>query len=133
MANDPVLVDTSYWIEFFNRPGAQKARTVEGIVRDDRAATTGVVLSEVLLGTRTAREFSEVRAALAAVIWLETTQDVYVRADGLAFGLRRRGVTFPLPDCVIAAAAESTGCALLTLDGHFGEIARVSSLTMLDD
>ena len=49
----------------------------------------------------------------------------------LAFELRRKGLTVPITDCVIAAASESAGGCVLTLDVHFQEIAEISSLTVL--
>ena len=131
MANEPVLVDTSYWIEYFNGPGTERARAVEALIREDRAALAGVILAELLQGTRTLEEFSELRSALAAVIWVVTTDESYARAGRLGFELRRRSVTVPTTDCVIAAVAESVGGRILTLDGHFEELARAASLTIL--
>jgi predicted nucleic acid-binding protein len=131
LANEPVLVDTSYWIEYFNRPGTERARAVEALIREDRAALTGVILAELLQGARTKDEFSELRSALAAVLWVATTNERYARAGRLGFELRRRGVTVPTTDCVIAAVAESVGGRILTLDDHFEELARAASLTIL--
>ncbi len=131
MTNEPVLVDTSYWIEYFNRPGLAEADEVETLVRDDRAAVTGLVLAELLQGARTEEDILELRSGLAAVTWVEASVETYGRAGRLGYELRRRGVTVPITDCVIAAAAESIGGRLLTLDGHFEELARVASLRLL--
>jgi predicted nucleic acid-binding protein len=131
LANEPVLVDTSYWIEYFNRPQEERARKVEALIRDDRAALTGVVLAELLQGAKIASELSLLRTALAAVRWVETGNEAYVRAGSLGFALRRRGVTVPVTNCIIAAAAESLGGHLLTLDAHFEELAREGSLILL--
>jgi predicted nucleic acid-binding protein len=131
LTNEPVVVDTSYWIEYFNRPGMDRASAVEALIREDRAALAGVILAELLQGARTIEEFSELRSALAAVIWVVTTDESYARAGRLGFELRRRGVTVPTTDCVIAAVAESVGGRILTLDGHFEELARAASLTIL--
>ena len=49
----------------------------------------------------------------------------------LGFALRRRGVTVPVTDCVIAAAAQSIGGCLLSLDTQFKELAHESSLILL--
>lgn len=130
MASEPVLVDTSCWIEYFNRPGAEVATAVEAVVRDDRAALTGIVLAELSQGARTERELSELHAALGAVVWIETTRETYARAGRLAFELRRKGLTVPITDCVIAAASESAGGCVMTLDVHFQEIAEITSLTV---
>jgi predicted nucleic acid-binding protein len=130
-ADRPVLVDTSYWIEYFNRPGTEKASVVRDLIRGDGAALTGVILAELLQGARTQQELSELRSALGAVDRVETTGEVYARAGKLGFDLRRLGVTVPITDCVIAAAAESIGGLVLTLDGHFEELARVASLELV--
>lgn len=131
MASQPILVDTSYWIEYFNRPGTEQAGMVTALIRDDRAALMGVILVELLQGARTEGELSELRSALEAVTWVETTGDTYARAGRLGFELRRRGVTVPTTDCIIAAGAESAGGNILTLDGHFEELAQVASLRLL--
>lgn len=133
MTSEPVLVDTSCWIEYFNRPGTGTANAVEKAVRDDRAALTGIVLAELSQGTRSEGELSRLRAALGAVRWVETSPAVYERAGGIGFELRRRGVTVPITDCVIAAAAESIGGRILTLDDHFAEISEVSELTVMPE
>ena len=131
MASEPVLVDTSCWIEYFNRPGTETATAVEKAVRDDRAALTGVILAELSQGARTESELSRLRAALGAVRWVASSREVYERAGGIGFKLRRRGVTVPITDCVIAAAAESIGGHILTLDDHFTQISEVSALTVM--
>lgn len=133
MANEPVLVDTSCWIEYLNRPGTEIATTVESLVREDRAALTGIVLAEVSQGARTEHELSELHEALGAVVWIGITRGTYARAGGLAFELRRKGITVPITDCVIAAASESTGGCVLSLDAHFQEIAEIASLTVLPE
>ena len=131
MTNEFILVDTSYWIEFFNRPGSERATAVGNLVREDRASLTGVVLAELLQGARTDAEVSELDTALAAVEWVETNTDIYARAGILGFRLRRGGVTVPVTDCVIAAAAETIGGRILTLDRHFESLAEVADLTLL--
>lgn len=125
-----VLVDTSCWVEYFNRPDGGLAGRVRTLIQRDHAAITGVILAELLQGSRTTGEVSELRAALEAVAWLETSRRIYTRAGTMGFELRRRGKTVPVTDCVIAAVAESAGASVLTLDGHFEEISQVSSLEL---
>ncbi len=130
MADQPVLIDTSYWIEYFNRPGTPRAGEVERSIQNDRAVLVGAVLAELFQGARNEKELSELRTALGAVTWIETTDEVYVRVGRLGFEMRRLGVTVPVTDCIIAAGAESVGGHVLTLDGHFEELARVASLDL---
>lgn len=131
MADEPVLVDTSCWIEYFNHPETKTANAVRALILDDRAALNGVVLAELLWGARTENESSRLRDALGATIWTETSRAVYARAGELGFALRRRGVTVPITDCVIAASAEVIGGRILTLDEHFGELASSASITLV--
>lgn len=131
MTNEPVLVDTSCWIEYFNSPGTGTAVAVEEAIRDDRAALTGIVLAELSQGARRAAELSRLQTALGAVRWVATSREVYERAGRIGFELRRRGVTVPVTDCVIAAAAESVGGRILTLDDHFAQISEVCTLTVM--
>lgn len=130
MAGELVLVDTSYWVEFFNRPDSEEASRVAGLVRSDRAALAGVVMAELLQGARTDEELSELQDALTAVEWVPATPDVYARAGALDFSLRRRGVTVPITDCVIATAETFGGC-VLTLDRHFQSLADVAEISVL--
>ncbi|MGH3146958.1 MAG: PIN domain-containing protein, partial [Rubrobacter sp.] len=77
------------------------------------------------------RELSELRRALGALVWIETSHQTYARAGRLGFELRRMGFTVPVTDCVIAAACESAGGHVLTLDAHFRRLAEVASLTVV--
>lgn len=126
----PVLVDTSYWIEFFNRPESEYAENVRELVREDLAAITGVVLSELLQGSRTEEEYHDLESALTTTTWIEAGWGVYARAGELGFGLRRRGITIPMTDCMIAAAAESIEADILTLDQHFRHLERSISVSI---
>ena len=130
MANEPVVVDTSCWIEFFNRPDTAVAATVRDLVMKDRALLVGVVLAELSQGTRTREELLDLQAALGAVSWAETGPEVYARAGVLGFELRRRGSTVPVTDCVIAAAAETKSGHVLTLDSHFRDLAKVADINV---
>jgi len=124
------MIDTSCWVEYFNRPGTEVATSVEALIHDDRAALTGIILAELSQGARGEQELSELRGALAALTWIESTSETYARAGRLGFELRRRGLTVPVTDCVIAAASEQTGGHILTLDGHFHQLAEVAPLTV---
>ena len=103
---------------------------VEGFIREDRAALTGVVLAELLQGARSESEMSRLRTALGTVAYIETSRETYERAGSFGFTLRRRGITVPVTNCVIAAAAKSAGGRILTLDTHFTELAKVASLDL---
>jgi predicted nucleic acid-binding protein len=49
---------------------------------------------------------------------LETSFAIWRRAGELSLALRRRGITVPLSDLVVAGLALEHGCAIYTLDSH---------------
>ena len=75
---------------------------------------TGVVLAELLQGTRTQEERHLLSAKFQPLTFLETTQEIWATAGVLAAGLNRKGMTLPLTDIIIA-----------TVDDHFTRIPHV--------
>ena len=53
---------------------------------------------------------------------------VYLNTFDLAFQLRRKGVTIPYTDILIAATAQAHEATLLHVDAHFDLAAQFSSL-----
>jgi len=59
-----VIVDTSIWIPFFNRPASREKLVLDAQIDADQALLVGVVLTEILQGCRTSRE----RALLTGLV-----------------------------------------------------------------
>lgn len=128
MSNQRVLIDTSVWIHVLRRDAPPElAEDVRRMILERRAATTGIVVLELLAGMRTEQEYREVREDLEALPNLPT-DDAWTTAWDLAFRLRRRGVTVPCVDTVIAATAMAHRCVLFHLDEHFQLIAHHAEL-----
>src|SRR5574337_898203 len=119
-----VLIDTSAWILALRSDGsAQARRTVEQLLQAARAVTTPVIMLELLSGTRSAHEFSELKEEFEALTPLELTPSVWEAAFRLGYDLRRLGLTLPTVDVVIATLAMEYGCILLHGDRHFEQVA----------
>jgi tRNA(fMet)-specific endonuclease VapC len=92
-------------------------------------ATTGIVLQEVLQGTRTERDLNLLRARLGRLPFLRADKETHVDAARLYRKALERGWVIPAADAPIAATALAHGVALLTTDhGHVRALARVSKL-----
>lgn len=127
MSSRVVLVDTSAWIEFFNRPEGVHHAAVSRLLDLDRVAVTGVIAAELLRGCRTNAESESLASALAGVIRIELRYQDWVQVGQGLGELRRRGITVSLSDASIAHAASRAGLVLYTLDadfGHWPELAR---------
>lgn len=117
-----VIVDTSVWIEYFHRPQSAEKHAVDALIDTDRLVLTGIVLAELLQGCRTAKEADAILLHLRALRFLEMTFASWRRTGELSSALRRRGITLPLSDLIIASLALEHDCQLFTLDPHFRKI-----------
>lgn len=121
-AGGMVIVDTSAWIPFFNRPESTEKRIIEELIDRGEVAVVGVVLAELLQGYRSPEERDELKDALLALPYLGVSQATWIAAGEISAGLLRKGVTLPLTDLVIAAAAIEHRCSVYSLDTHFQKI-----------
>ena len=117
-----ILVDTSAWIDYFNKPNSKMGKTVEKIIKQEKALIAGVVLTELLQGARVQEEYDALLDSMLAIPVLETDLNIWIEAGRLAFTLRGQGITIPTTDLIIASLALREKCAILTLDHHFKRI-----------
>jgi hypothetical protein len=114
-----VLVDTSAWADFLNGFPSPVADAVADLLRgDDDVCTCGIVVAEVFQGLRRGEHRDAIRRSFENLIFLEPPGiRLYLRAAELYRGLREKGRTVRSTiDCIIAAIAEESGCALLARD-----------------
>lgn len=117
---DLVLIDTPVWILALGRKGREHAeKEVDRLIAENRAATTGIVVLELLSGTKTEEEYRELKEDLEALVQLDINPNTWERASQLAYELRRKGITIPSSDILIMTIAVENGCALLHADRHF--------------
>ena len=120
-----VLIDTSAWILALRPKGPDRARTAVGeLLTSSRAATTGIIMLELLSGTRSTQEFRELKEELNALLQLDVTPQVWEKAFDLGYQLRRAGLTLPTVDILISALALENDCTLLHADRHFEQVAK---------
>lgn len=119
--NGKVLVDTSAWVDYF--AGDEKVVGALGDpIDDDRVVICGQVKQELLQGTRDERMFAKLERELS--IWpyeAEIAAD-FREAAHLYAQLRRKGVTLPAADCLIAALAKRCGFVVCATDPHFEHV-----------
>lgn len=130
MPNDTFLVDTSAWL-FALRKDANleiKAR-LDTLLREDAVAITGIIKLELLGGTRTREELRRLKSRLDALKYVPMEEPLlWDLTYEMAFNLRRKGLTIPYTDILIASAAIKEDVILLHADIHFDQVARHSKL-----
>jgi predicted nucleic acid-binding protein len=106
---------------------AVRAR-LEPVIEAGEAATCAIIDLEVLYSARNRNEYDAIlhRRALAYTS-VPVTEEVMRRAIEIQSHLARRGQhRIPIPDLIIAAAAESAGLTVLHYDADYDRIARVT-------
>jgi len=117
-----IIVDTSAWIDYFNKPNSKIGKAVENIIKQEKIFIAGVILTELLQGAKVQQEFDDLLDSMLAIPVLETDLNTWIETGRLAYTLRRQGITIPTTDLIIATLARRENCAILSLDHHFKKI-----------
>ena len=117
--NKKILVDTSIWVEYFNRPESGYAQRLAELLEIEGVCVTGIILAELLQGAKTNAEFELLRKNLKVLPLLKESEKTWEKVGKLSFELRRKGTVIPLTDCLIAVLARENNCQIFTLDNHF--------------
>ena len=103
--NNPLLVDTSVWIDFFRNKTNQQVETLtEYLENDHPVLLCPVILQEILQGVRNDNQFEQVKKDLMAFdILIADPLDAAIGAARLYRNLRKMGITIRKSnDCLIA-------------------------------
>jgi predicted nucleic acid-binding protein len=117
-----IIADTSVWIEFFRDEKCLISTHLQGLLRSGRVALTGMVLAEILQGVKGARAAARVSKSLEPLSFMEMNRKEWQMAGEMSASLRRKGVTIPLSDILVASAALNQDCEVFTTDPHFDSI-----------
>jgi predicted nucleic acid-binding protein len=104
-------------------------RRLAPIIEAGEAATCAIVDLEVLFSARNAEEHERIRQRRAlAYQSVPMTEEILERAVAVQGELAKTGRhRIPIPDLLIAAAAESAGLTVLHYDGDYDLIATVTA------
>ncbi len=120
-----VLVDTSVWVEFFDRNNPTVRGDLEALLRQGAVATAGLVLAELRQGCRSTSQVRALQQAMEPLLYLEVDRDSWLRAGGLVAECSARGFQVSTADCLLAALAIRESASVFTLDRDFERIPRL--------
>jgi predicted nucleic acid-binding protein len=124
-----ILVDTSAWILGLKQSCPEILKKILTEILDkDHVCICGIILLEILQGTRTKKEYYAIYSDLKALHYFEVNQEIWIRASQLGYDLRRKGKTIPSADLLIASIAIYYNLYLLHADQHFEIIKQISDL-----
>ncbi|MCU0275745.1 MAG: PIN domain-containing protein [Acidobacteria bacterium] len=124
------LVDTSVWVEFLRGEKISIKKRLENLLDENRAVVTGIILAELLTGIANEKEQRFLEECFLGLPFLEATREIFATAGKMGAALRKKGITMPLSDLLIAALAKTYSLTVLTLDNHFQTLARPVGVQM---
>ena len=118
-----VIADSNIWISYLRDPSSEAGLALQKLLDTNQILMTGVVLSEVLQGARTEREYAILLSRLVPLPYREMSSRTWAAVGriGLQLRIQRRGL-IPLTDLAIAALALEGGHEVFSLDGHFDRV-----------
>ena len=116
-----MIVDSSVWIEYLkNRPSVTEK--LDQLLLAGTIVTVGPVIAEILQGAKTEKDYRLLENNLGGLPLIETKVEDWIKAGKISYELRKRGITIPLTDCLIAAVAIHQNASVMTYDRHFESI-----------
>jgi predicted nucleic acid-binding protein len=116
-----VLLDTSVWIDALRGKTPHIVEATEKLLKDDRILICGPILFEIKRGLRPP-DRKKILPLLDALIRLSVDETVWDAAGDLDVSLRKKGMTIPPMDLIIAQVCLHHKVSLFTLDEHFHSI-----------
>ena len=124
------LVDTSVWVEFLCGEKIAIKKRLEKLLDENRAVVTGIILAELLTGIANEKEQRFLEECFLGLPFLEATREIFATAGKMGAVLRKKGITIPLSDLIIASLAKANDLTVLTLDNHFQTLAHPLGVQM---
>ena len=121
-----ILVDSSVWIDYFTGTSTAQTERLDGLLDLEPLAVGDLILTEVLQGFASDRDFNAVRKMLTGLTVVELGgREISIQAAQNFRTLRRLGVTVRKTiDMVIATRCIESGYDLLHSDRDFDPFAR---------
>jgi hypothetical protein len=116
-----ILVDSSVWIDYFRGYATPQTEALDALLGVEPIATGDLVLTEVLQGFVTDRDFNQARKLMTSLVIVELAgQEIAIQAAKNFRLLQARGITVRKTiDTVIATHCIESGLPLLYSDRDF--------------
>mgnify|MGYP001585012382 CR=1 FL=1 len=132
MTDNPVLADTSIWIEYFRNKNRAVVERVDRLLETDRIVTLELVEAELYRGARSEKEIRFLEEYFARLPVLETPIHFWREVGRFCYKLARKGFLPHLADACIALAALENRVTLFSADKDFRRIAALSDLKLFE-
>ncbi len=129
---DKYMIDSSAWIQYFRHDDYERQPTVKKLLEKDLVCINGVIQCELLKGARSEKNYRALMNGFNALHYLDIDRRLWDCVSEAAFELRRKGVTVPMTDLIIAIQCVENHLVLLENDKHFKLIREHFDLTLFE-
>jgi predicted nucleic acid-binding protein len=127
------LIDTSVWILTLRKNASEELQSsVREWIEDNVVITSGIIRVELFQGCRNERELQQLSDGMDGLISIGLTGHQYSDLAIKSFELRRRGITVPVPDLIIAMQAKISNSILVHADSHYEKIKAAFDIETLN-
>ena len=110
-----ILVDTNVIIDFWDKP----TEDVKNVLEENDIAICGVIKTELLRGSNSEKQFSQMEEALNDFTYLSFSEKDWISLANQFITLKKNGLAVPFQDAMIAYLAMKNNCEVWTNDKHF--------------
>ena len=110
-----ILVDTNVIIDFWDKPTEEAKYVFE----ENEIATCGVIKTELLRGSNSDKQFTQMEVALNDFTYLSFSEKDWILLSKQFITLKQNGLAVPFQDAMIAYLAIKNKCEIWTNDNHF--------------
>lgn len=128
-----ILVDSSVWIDFFNGVESPQVAILDASLGEVPVLVGDLILTEVLQGFRSTRDFNAAKAALEQCEFRDMLgRDIALQSAENYRLLRRQGIMVRKTiDVIIATFCVQNGIALLHANRDFDPMEKVLGLSVV--
>lgn len=116
---EKVMIDSSVWITYFRDENYKLTPFIKELMEKDQVYINGIILVELLKGAKSEKNYRDLKNSLNGLHFLEIDKGLFDSISEAAFKLRKKGVTVPLTDLVIAIQSIENDLTLIEDDRHF--------------
>jgi len=129
-----VVVDSSVWVDYFNGRVTKQTDILDSLLGRELLVIGDIILTEVLQGFRSDREFRKAKRILDSLIFMPMMgKELAFRSAENYRYLRKKGITVRKTiDVIIATFCIANGFALLHDDKDFEPMEKHLNLTVVN-
>lgn len=126
-----VFIDSTIWIDFFKGNDKKIHDYIIPLLEENRIYYNGIILSELLIGAISNKEFDFLKNNFKGFNYLELNEKDFIDASQIGFQLKRKGITVPLSDLIITSHCLQYDLSITTKDKHFNMIKKETKLDVV--